>query len=164
MELTLRPFSFAYRQLKVRDSFNYDKERSMKPIIALVLAVLISGCASVSSDMKKNNFPLISAQEPSDDLVGFWTGAMTSYLATLQLEDDGTGTLCYSWGTANVEQKVKYRAGIVNIQDGTSMLVDNISKEQLALKSEYFTGAQFTYVRDDNLTEASAFCSSVLSK
>lgn len=145
------------------EQVNTDKERTMKPLIALVMLGLLSGCASVSSDMANNNFPLITAQKPSDNLIGIWTGSMASYLATLQINDDGTGTLCYSWGTANVEQKVKYQAGVVHIQDGTSMSVENVSTEQLVLKSDYFTGTQFTYVVDDNLTEASSFCSSVLS-
>lgn len=135
----------------------------MKRVMALVIVGLLSGCASVSSDMANNNFPLINAQKPSDNLVGFWTGAMASYLATLQLKDDGTGTLCYSWGTANVEQKVKYQGGIVHIQDGTSMSVEIVSEEKLVLKSDYFTGTRFIYVPDDKLTEASSFCSSVLS-
>jgi hypothetical protein len=113
--------------------------------------------------MANNNFPLITAQKPSDDLVGVWTGAMASYLATLKLKDDGKGTLCYSWGTTNVEQKVKYRTGTVHIQDGTSMSVESVSEELLVLKSDYFTGTRFSYVPDNKLTEASSFCSSLLS-
>lgn len=135
----------------------------MKYLTIAIVATLLTSCASVSNDMLNNQFPMIQAEAPPSDLSGIWTGAMASYLATIKIENDGTGLFCYSWGTANVEQKIKYIDGRLQIQDGTHLVVVDVRSERLQLESEYFTGASFTYLEDNDLSEASSYCASAVT-
>lgn len=134
----------------------------MKVLVIALLAGTLSACTSVSTDMANNRFPMIQAEKPPSELVGIWTGAMSSYLTTIKIEADGTGTFCYSWGTADVEQKIKYNGGRLQIQDGTNMTVADVTIERLSLRSDYFTGGDYSYVNDKDLSEASTFCESAL--
>lgn len=136
----------------------------MKVLITSLLIGMLSACSSVSTDMANNKFPMIQAEPPPSELVGIWTGAMSSYLTTIKVEADGTGLFCYSWGTADVEQKIKYNEGRLQIQDGTNMVVADVMGERLSLQSEYFTGGDYTYIKDNDLSEASTYCASALSR
>ncbi|MBL4741485.1 MAG: hypothetical protein COB75_00915 [Idiomarina sp.] len=132
---------------------------------SLALGVgLLTGCVSVTDDMLNNNFPMIEADEPPAELVGIWTGAMSSYLATIAMEEDGTGLFCYSWGTKDVVHKIKYKEGRIQIQDGTNIVVDRVMNERLSLKSDYFESGDYTYIADGDLSEASTYCASTLTK
>ena len=85
----------------------------------LVLGSLaLAGCQSPVDDMLNNNFVQIKAEPAPSQIIGFWTGNMGPYLASLSFDKSGNGYFCYSYGTADVIQKVKYAEDTIFIQDG----------------------------------------------
>lgn len=130
---------------------------------AFALLLLLIGCQSPVNDMLNNNFVSIKSEKTPDVFVGIWTGNMGPYLTTFNLKDDGSGVFCYSYGTSDVMQKVKYLNGNIFIQDGTKLEIESKNTNSFVAKANYFGGNETTYYQDNNLREASQFCVDKLS-
>ena len=62
----------------------------------LVLGSLaLAGCQSPVDDMLNNNFVQIKAEPAPSQIIGFWTGNMGPYLASLSSISRVTGTLLF---------------------------------------------------------------------
>ncbi|WP_051326886.1 J517_1871 family lipoprotein [Aliagarivorans taiwanensis] len=131
--------------------------------IFLAAIFTLTGCQSPIDDMLNNQFVSISPQATPKSLVGNWTGNMGPYLTTFSFENDGYGVFCYSYGTANVIQKIKYATNIIYIQDGTKLELKSMDVNSFIANSIYFGGNESTFYKDTALREASQFCASQLS-
>lgn len=113
--------------------------------------------------MLNNKFVTIKPQIAPKSLVGIWSGNMGPYLTSFSFKDDGYGVFCYSYGAADVVQKIKYSNGIIYIQDGTKLEIKASTNGSLVVNANYFGGRESTFYQDNNLKEASQFCSRKLS-
>lgn len=126
----------------------------------LVLGSLaLAGCQSPVDDMLNNNFVHIKAEPAPSQIIGFWTGNMGPYLASLSFDKSGNGYFCYSYGTADVIQKVKYSEDTIFIQDGTRLTLDAVSSDGLKVSSNYFGSTVSEFYSDNERKEASEYCS-----
>jgi hypothetical protein len=108
--------------------------------------------------MMNNNFAAIASEPLPADLVGIWTGSMGPYLVSMKWQADGNGLFCYSHGTANVVQKIKFGGGEILIQDGTKLNLKQHSKESLVVHAPYFAARDSTLYSDSQLRSASVYC------
>lgn len=132
-------------------------------IIGFIALLALVGCASPVDDMLNNKFVTITPQIAPRSLVGIWSGNMGPYLTSFSFKEDGYGIFCYSYGTADVVQKVKYSNNIIYIQDGTKLEIKATTKSSLVVNSNYFGGSESKFYKDKELKEASQFCSNKLS-
>ena len=136
----------------------------MIKIIGLTAAILtLASCASPVGDMLNNKFVSITPQAAPKSLVGIWTGSMGPYLTSFSFKNDGYGVFCYSYGTADVLQRVKYANNIIYNQDGTKLEIKESTNDLLVVNANYFGGNKSTFYRDKDLKEASQFCAKKLS-
>lgn len=135
----------------------------LRKYLALCFLTLV-GCQSPVNDILNNDFVIIKAQPVPQEIVGFWTGNMGPYLASLSFDKSGHGYFCYSYGTADVIQKVKYAGGTIFIQDGTKLSFDSVSSNELKLSSKYFGSSVSKFYLDNDRQEASEFCSEQFSQ
>lgn len=131
--------------------------------IGLTTLLALVGCASPVNDMLNNKFVTITPQIAPASLVGIWSGNMGPYLVSFSFKEDGYGLYCYSYGTADVIQKVKYSNDIIYIQDGTKLDIKISTNDSFVVNTNYFGGSKSTFYKDKNLKEASQFCSSKLN-
>lgn len=133
----------------------------MKKIaISLVTAVLLVACASPSGDMLNNQFTSIVAQ-PSN-ISGIWSGSNGPYLVTYKINADGTGLMCSSWQDKNTVSRIKVADGIFYGQDGLKQAITQASSNSLVLHTSYLTGADYKYIPDPSLQNASPYCAKEL--
>ena len=130
--------------------------------IVLTTLLALVGCQSPVDDMLNNKFVSIAPQKTPEALIGIWSGNMGPYLTSFSFKSDGYGVFCYSYGTADVIQKVKYSNNIIYIQDGTKLDVETFSTSSFIVNANYFGGNKSTFYNDKNLKEASQFCASKL--
>ncbi len=134
----------------------------MKKLILASSILLLSGCQSPIDDMLNNQFMTTTPQEPPAEIQKIWVGNMGPYLASIKFEKNGSGLFCYSYGTSNVIQKIKYSDRIIYIQDGTKLTVSSLEEDKFIGSSEYFAGESYTFYADSNLTNSSVYCSKEL--
>lgn len=132
-------------------------------IVTLISLLALAGCVSPVGSMLNNNFVSIAPQKAPEALIGIWSGNMEPYLTSFSFKSDGYGVFCYSYGTADVIQKVKYSNNTVYIQDGTKLDVETVSTNSLVVNANYFGGNKSIFYKDQSLKEASQFCSSKLA-
>ena len=130
--------------------------------IGFVVLLALGGCASPVNDMLNNKFVSIAPEVAPASLIGIWSGNMGPYLASFSFEGDGYGVFCYSWGMADVLQKVKYSNNIIYMQDGFKLEIKTSTSEFLVVNASYFGSNESIFYKDNHLKEASLFCSSKL--
>jgi len=133
------------------------------PTIVLATVLILTGCQSPLDEMLNNKFVSIAPQNTPLDLIGIWSGNMGPYLTSFSFTSDGYGVFCYSYATADVIQKVKYSNNVIYIQDGTKLDIKTFDTNTFVVNANYFGGHKSTFYKDQNLKEASQFCSSKLS-
>lgn len=134
-----------------------------KALLAISCLALF-GCQSPIDDMMNNKFVTIKPQASPNNLIGVWSGNMGPYLTSLKIDKDGTGFFCYSHGTSDVIQKIKYNNDILHIQDGTKLNIAETANEILTMKSSYAGSQNTTFIKDNDLLEASHFCAEKFKK
>jgi hypothetical protein len=125
--------------------------------------VALAGCQSPMSDMMNNNFVAITPQQVPEDLAGSWTGNMGPYLVTMKLQPDGYGLFCYSYGTADVLQKIKFSSGKIQIQDGTKLILKDQNPESITVYAPYAAGKDTLLYTDPDYKNASGYCAKALN-
>lgn len=124
----------------------------MKRSFSLIAALLMSGCVPQAA-LNAAPYLNLTPQKPPDTVVGYWTGAMGPYISTLAMNQDGTGTICYSWGEAQYTEGVKYDNGGVYI-NGSGQLAMSVDQNEMVLSGP----ARFTMKRDAELKNAVPYC------
>lgn len=132
-------------------------------IVGFTALIALVGCASPVDDLLNNEFVSITPQKAPQSLVGIWSGNMGPYLTTFSFKEDGHGDFCYSYGTADVVERIKYSNNVIYNQDGTKLEIISITKDLLVVNANYFGGSESKFYKDNELKEASLFCSSKLS-
>ena len=127
-----------------------------------LIPFLLVGCQSPLDDMMNNKFTSIIPESPPKQGVGIWTGTTGPYLVTMKLNQDGTGSYCYSYGTSDVNQKIKFLNNQIYIQDGTKLSLEGVEHNSVQLNAKYYAGHKSTLYSDNNLKEASSFCADKL--
>lgn len=113
----------------------------MKKFILLGIAVLFAGCATT-----ENFFELTPTQTNNQ---GYWTGAHSNIsVATLKLNQDGTGIICQDYQGAAKVQSIKKVGNKVYTQDGSFWTIKNESDTNLELV--YGAGGSYKLMKDDN--------------
>lgn len=130
--------------------------------LGLIAYLALAGCASPVNDLFNNKFASIAPKAAPETLVGIWSGSMGPYLTSFIFKEDGHGVFCYSWGTADVLQKVKYSNNIIYMQDGFKLEIKTSTSEFLVVNASYFGSNESIFYKDNHLKEASLFCSSKL--
>lgn len=124
---------------------------------------MLQACVSPASDMLNNRFVEISPTLQSID--GIWTGTMGPYLMTFKIKGDGTGYSCYSYGTAEVLEKLKVSQDMMYLSDGTRLKVEEINKNSLVVKNIYLgLNKSFKFIGDEKLDNASPYCAKALKQ
>ena len=136
--------------------------QNLRLVWAVALTAGLVGCQSPMSDMMNNNFVGITPEPVPDQLVGTWTGNMGPYLVSMQWEPDGYGHFCYSYGTADVLQKIKFSGGEIFIQDGTRLEIKEHTRQLMTVHAPYFAGKDSKLYTDADFQNASAFCAEAL--
>ena len=131
-------------------------------VIGFAVLLALAGCASPINDMLNNKFVSITPQVAPESLVGVWSGNMGPYLASFSFKGAGYGIFCYSWGTADVIQKVKYSNNIIYIQDGSKLEIKESNNDLLVVNANYLGGNKSTFYKDKDLKEASQYCANKL--
>jgi len=131
-------------------------------LVAVFVAAL-AGCQSPMSDMMNNNFVAVTPQQVPEGLAGPWTGNMGPYLVTMKLQPDGYGLFCYSYGTADVLQKIKFLSGKIQIQDGTKLILKEQNPESITVYAPYATGKDTLLYTDPDYKNASGYCAKALN-
>ncbi|GKX58340.1 hypothetical protein SOASR031_06550 [Leminorella grimontii] len=119
---------------------------------------MLAGCAA-HNDMANNDFPGIVPTAVPEGLVKVWTGSMGPYLSTMKIDRDGTGLYCYSWNGKDVVGRLKYDGTNIIFQDGQRMEVASVNNNELKTHVSYYMGADYVYYQDNELKNASPFCS-----
>jgi len=129
----------------------------MRMLMVMGMAGVLAGCAMPFDDMHNNQYMNHQAQAVPAGMDDSWTGVMGPYLMTLQLNEDGTGKLCNSYGASNYLQVVKYNSGMVYIQDGTRMSA-TFNGDTLTAKFPYTGSKPAGFQRDSDLAMAAPYC------
>ena len=82
----------------------------------------------------------------------------------MQWQADGYGLFCYSYGTADVLQKMKFSEGRIHIQDGTKLELKEYSSESMTLHAPYFAGKDSVLYPDPDFRNASVYCAKALNR
>ncbi|WP_414727853.1 J517_1871 family lipoprotein [Zhongshania aliphaticivorans] len=125
--------------------------------------IALAGCQSPMSDMMNNNFVAITPESVPAGLAGSWTGNMGPYLVTMTWQSDGYGLFCYSYGTADVLQKVKFSEGKIQIQDGTKLILKEQNPESITVHAPYAAGKDTVLYTDPDYKNASGYCAKALN-
>lgn len=137
-----------------------------KSLYISFLPIILSGCVTnnaLLNDQLNNQFTLTQSIAAPSDMHGTWTGSLTSWLATFQINGDGSGLYCYSSPLSNGVQKIKYTGEQILIQDGTKFNITSYSAERLMLQGAYKGSSNHTLIKDGKLSEASVFCKQQLN-
>lgn len=134
----------------------------MRLLTIITMSALLASCAMPTDDLINNRFPEIAPTPPSADIVGKWTGASGPYLITFEINPDGKGLYCYSWGEKNALNSAKHVNGRLHLQDGTSLALQR-SGEKLIGESGYTGAKAIVFVTDGTLVEASPYCKNHMS-
>lgn len=130
-------------------------------ILILAALLVMAGCAAPGSDvfhdMANNSFMDIQPERTPEGVAGRWTGASGPAMMTMDLQQDGNGTICTAWGTSNSVHAIKYSGGTIYDQSGTRMNIAP-SGDKLDASSPYRHGSPFQFHRDDDLTKAAPYC------
>lgn len=126
--------------------------------------IALAGCQSPVRDMMNNNFVAIIPEPVPEGLVGSWTGNMGPYLVSMKWQTDGHGSFCYSYGTADVLQKVKFSENTIQIQDGTKFLLKEQNSESITIYAPYAVGKETILYTDPDYKNASAYCAKAFNK
>ncbi len=137
--------------------------KRLNVVLQFLLFASLTGCQSPARDMMNNNFVAISPKAVPANLVGTWTGSMGPYLVSMKWQADGYGLFCYSYGTADVLQRVKFVDGEIFIQDGTKLQLKGLSTASMIVHTSYFSGKDSTLLGDRELRNASVYCAKALS-
>jgi hypothetical protein len=114
--------------------------------------------------MRNNNFVSIRPEAPPSEILGLWSGNMGPYLVTFDWQKDGEGVFCYSYGSSNVLQRVKYRDHKIFHQDGLQLKISKITLDFIIVHAPYFAGNDSTLYKDEELKNASPYCATVIKK
>ncbi|WP_049784509.1 J517_1871 family lipoprotein [Marinobacter adhaerens] len=125
--------------------------------------IALAGCQSPMSDMMNNNFVAITPEPVPEGLAGSWTGNMGPYLVTMKWQSDGHGLFCYSYGTADVLQKLKFSGGKIQIQDGTKLILKEQNPESITVYAPYAAGKDTVLLTDPDYKNASGFCAKAVN-
>ncbi|AOY88672.1 hypothetical protein BKP64_11085 [Marinobacter salinus] len=136
--------------------------KTLKTVAGFTCALLVVGCQTPLDHMQNNNFVQVKPETIPKEMVGLWSGNMGPYLVSMRWEQDGYGLFCYSYGSADVLQRIKYSSAQIHIQDGTKLEVEAFSQSDLTLRSPYFGSTKSVLLSDPTLKEASLFCSEKL--
>ncbi|QCF24830.1 J517_1871 family lipoprotein [Hydrocarboniclastica marina] len=135
----------------------------LKHSLVAGFVIALAGCQSPMSDMMNNNFVAITPEPVPDGLVGSWTGNMGPYLVSMKWQSDGHGSFCYSYGTADVLQKVKFSEGTIQIQDGTKLILKEQNSESITVHAPYAAGKDTILYTDPDYKNASEYCAKALN-
>ncbi|CDG74748.1 hypothetical protein HPQ31_17980 [Acinetobacter nosocomialis] len=121
----------------------------MKKIIILSFIALLDGCVSTA------NFFELSPTKTSN--FGYWTGAHSNVsVATLKLEQDGTGIICQDYqGVAKV-QSIKKVDNKIYTQDGSFWTIKVESPTDLEIA--YGLGGSYKLIKDDQKAHITPAC------
>lgn len=129
----------------------------------IAVALLAGGCAMPIDDQLSNRFVEVEPEPLGAGLAGLWTGSSGPYLLTVRLGQDGRGIYCSSWNEKNTLGNLKFSAGRLYLQDGTSMHLRQQDGSLIGKAS--YTGAQdVRFKSDPGLVEASPYCKSNLQR
>jgi len=125
-----------------------------KNLLVITLLASITGCTSLTP---QNNYMEISRETPPAIYIGTWTGTIGHYLSTFKINSDGSGIMCNSWHKHNSVERIKFNAGSIYPQSGSSI---NLSPQDNTLigKIDSFGSGTYIFVRDDKLDEAAPYC------
>jgi hypothetical protein len=154
-----RPATNQERKVTDDEEPNHDGTRI---VYMAGLMAMLQGCRSPASDMINNNFISITPEPVPSGLEGVWSGDMGPYLASMQWQADGHGLFCYSYGTANVLQKVKFAADVFYIEDGTRLELKEQGDQSVTVHASYAVGQDTVLHVDPDYQLASAFCGNAL--
>lgn len=126
-----------------------------KPLIAIVLSLLLSGCQL--SPPLDNKF-LSVTPKPEPALTGIWSGTMGPYMISLIFKNDGSGYACSAWKGKNTISRLKYDGKYIQYQEGTHMQVDRIDKTSLTISIPYTMTTAYNLRKDNELNLADPFC------
>lgn len=120
----------------------------MKKIILLGTFILLSGCATTH-----NFFEITPTQNKYN---GLWTGQYDQLVATLKLNEDGSGEICQDhFGTARV-MSVKLANDRLYSQDGTYWKF--IPQTPESIKLNYAIGGGYLMHKDDSRSKITPAC------
>ena len=134
----------------------------MKKQLMASALLLLAGCTSAVDDMINNQFASIQAETPPAEIQGTWTGSVGPYLVTMQMDESGFGKYCYSYGSSDILEKVKYNSNVIYYQNGTKTKVSASPNGSLQVTSDYYSGSTSTLFPDKKLSNSSLFCSEKL--
>lgn len=125
----------------------------MKKIILLTLLASLFGCATTA------NFFELTPTHTSNS--GYWTGPHSNVsVATLKLNQDGTGVICQDYqGEAKV-QSIKKVGEKIYTQDGSFWTIRNEAEKSMDLA--YTIGGSYKLLKDDQKTNVTPACRSKL--
>lgn len=130
-------------------------------ILILAALLVMAGCTAPGSDMfhdmASNSFMGVQAEQVPGDVAGRWTGVSGPVMMTMDLKQDGSGTICTAWGTNNSVHAIKYSGGMIYDQGGTRINVSPAG-DRLDASYPYKHGPSFQFHRDDDLTKAAPYC------
>jgi len=133
----------------------------MRVFTVVALAVLMAGCAlpgeDIFQDMADNRFMDIQPERLPSGIAGRWTGVSGPVMMTMDLAQDGSGTVCTAWGTNNSVHAIKYSGGTVYDQGGTRIDIA-LDGDRLNASSPYKYGQEFQLHRDDDLSKSAPYC------
>lgn len=138
----------------------------MKKLItccAGIFAIVLTGCQSPVDDMMNNNFVTIKPEPIPRGLAGTWSGSMGPYLVSMKWQADGHGLYCYSYGTADVLEKLKFSAGVIYNQSGTKLELKESKPESITVFTPYFVGDSYILYSDPDYRNASPYCAKALN-
>lgn len=141
----------------------YSRENSMKPMSIIFAALLVTGCATPVDDLMNNKFAEVVEKPVKNQYVGVWTGSTGPWLTTMAIKQNGAGTYCSSWNQRNFVGNLKVVDDVVNFQDGAKL---SIAQVDGSLTGSYLGSgdAQYKFMRDSVLKEASPYCKTEMSR
>lgn len=133
-----------------------------KTLFTLLMgAGLLQAC--ITNDMLNNNFTGLASSPVSQAIAKNWSGSMSAWLVTFQINQSGEGVYCYSGPTQNGLQKIKVSDDVLHIQDGTRFDITGVQANSIQLKAPYYGVKEHTLYSDPDLNKASVFCQKELS-
>jgi len=83
----------------------------------------------------------------------------SEWLTTVQVKQNGNGYLCYSNNERNDILRVKYKDGILYVQDGSSFLIKETNDKDIYHFAENTLMGRYYYMhKDTRFREASRWC------
>ncbi|WGO87976.1 hypothetical protein QFB56_14670 [Acinetobacter pittii] len=133
----------------------------MKKLLLILPFLALGGCVTPATQMLNNNFSEVQPKVPST--TGIWTVSIGPGISTIKLESDGTGVLCEETSGHVVLNKIKYSDNMIYVQNGMTLKVATLNKDQLEAKTTLSAFNQnMLYKADNDLKSASLKCSKEL--